>query len=122
MALIHREDPGFGPLAESQARARDLHGALTSSTPRGLEHETVMISGKLRPFAELLALVDGWNTLDDDPLAPFLQDAITEAFGRPLALAGHAGQARVARASCHRPSRARAAAPPRRIHIPRPIT
>ena len=91
MALIHREDPGFGPLAESQARARDLHGALTSSTPRGLEHETVMISGKLRPFAELLALVDGWNTLDDDRCA-FLQDAITEAFGRPLALAGLRGK------------------------------
>ena len=91
MELIHREDAGFGPLAECQARARELHGALSSSAPDHIEHETVMTSGKLRPFSELLALVDGWNVLDDDRCA-FLQDALTEAFGRPLALAALRGK------------------------------
>ncbi|HTO11053.1 MAG TPA: hypothetical protein VMQ51_05735 [Candidatus Binatia bacterium] len=91
MALIHREERGFGALAECQARARELHGALSGSTPDDIEHETVMISAKLRPFAELLALVDGWNALDDDRCA-FLQDAITQSFGRPLALAALRGK------------------------------
>jgi hypothetical protein len=91
MALIHREDRNFAPLAESQARARELHAMLAGSTPRDVEHETVMMSGLLRPFSELLALVDGWNTLDDDRCA-FLQDAITQSFGRPIALAALRGK------------------------------
>jgi len=91
MALIHRDDISFGPLAECQARAGDLHGALSRSTPAALEYETVMVSGKVRPFAELLALVDGWNVLDDDRCA-FLQDVITQSFGRPLALAALRGK------------------------------
>jgi hypothetical protein len=91
MALIHRDDRSFGPLAESQARARELHAMLAGSTPRDVEHETVMISGIVRPFSELLALVDGWNTLDDDRCA-FLQDAITQSFGRPIALAALRGK------------------------------
>jgi len=91
MALIHREDRSFGPLAETQARARELHAMLAGSTPRDVEHETVMISGKLRPFSELLALIDGWNTLDDDRCA-YLQDAITQSFGRPIALAALRGK------------------------------
>src|SRR5439155_15660214 len=78
-------------LAECQVRARELHGALSAATPDDLEHETVMLSGKLRPFTELMALVDGWNVLDDDRCA-FLQDAITQSFGRPLALAALRGK------------------------------
>jgi hypothetical protein len=91
MALIHREDAGFAPLAESQARARDLHTVLSSAVPDDLEHETKMVSGKLRPFVELTTLVEGWNVLDDDRCA-FLQDAITQSFGRPLALAALRGK------------------------------
>ncbi|HEY2994040.1 MAG TPA: hypothetical protein VGM22_14585 [Methylomirabilota bacterium] len=91
MTLIHREEKSFAPLAECQVRARELHGALSAATPDDLEHETVMLSGKLRPFTELMALVDGWNVLDDDRCA-FLQDAITQAFGRALALAALRGK------------------------------
>jgi hypothetical protein len=91
MELIHREDASFGALAACQARARELHGALSASTPADLAHETVMMTGILRPFTELLALVEAWNVLDDDRCA-FLQDAVTQAFGRPLALAALRGK------------------------------
>ena len=91
MALIHREEQSFGALATCQSRARELHGALSRATPDDMEHETVMLSGKLRPFSELLALVEGWSELDDDRCA-FLQDAITQSFGRPLALAALRGK------------------------------
>ena len=59
--------------------------------PDDLEHETKLLPGRIRPYAELLALVDGWNVLDDDRCA-FLQDAITEAFSRPLGLAALRGK------------------------------
>ena len=91
MTLVHREDKGLGGLEECQARARELHRALSGRVPDDLEHETVMLSAKLRPFVELLALVDGWNVLDDNRCA-FLQDAITESFSRPLALAALRGK------------------------------
>jgi hypothetical protein len=91
MALTHREDKGFAPLADCQSRARELRGALSAATPDDLRHETVMLSSRLRPFTDLLALVDAWNVLDDDRCA-FLQDAITQSFGRPLALAALRGK------------------------------
>jgi hypothetical protein len=91
MALIHREEKGFSALADAQQRARELHGALSGSVPEDLEHETRLLPGRIRPYAELLALVDGWNVLDDDRCA-FLQDAITQAFSRPLGLAALRGK------------------------------
>src|SRR5207245_1947536 len=50
-----------------------------------------------RPFVELIPLADGWNQLDDERCSS-LHDAITQNFGRPLALAalrgklGHEGE------------------------------
>jgi hypothetical protein len=91
MALIHREEKGFPALADAQNRARELHGALSDAVPEDPEHDTKMLPGRIRAYAELLALVDGWNVLDDDRCA-FLQDAITETFGRALGLAALRGK------------------------------
>jgi hypothetical protein len=91
MLLIHREERSFAPLAECQARARAMRGVLTGFPPADPERESAMLPDKLRPFTELMALVDGWDTLDDDRCAA-LQDTIAEAFGRPLALAALRGK------------------------------
>jgi hypothetical protein len=97
MALIHREDKDSPALAECQGKARELHGALSAAEPADLEHETTMVSGRIRPFVELITLAEGWNRLDDERCA-FLQDAITQSFGRQLGLAalrgklGHEGE------------------------------
>ena len=91
IGLIYRESKSLPALGEAQGRARELRAALSGSAPTELEHETKMLPGKTRPFAELLALVEGWNALDDDRCA-FLQDAITEFFGRSLALAALRGR------------------------------
>ena len=91
MALIHREEKGFAALGQCQERAREMHADLSGPLPEDLEHETKMVPGKVRPFAELVALVDGWNVLDDDRCA-YLQDSIAQAFGRPLALAALRGK------------------------------
>ena len=91
IGLIPREDKSLPALGEAQGRARELRATLSGSAPAELEHETKMLPGKTRPFAELLALVEGWNALDDDRCA-ILQDAITEFFGRSLALAALRGR------------------------------
>jgi hypothetical protein len=90
-SLVHREERGFAPLAECQSRARELHRTLSGSAPKDLEHEARTLPGQLRPFTDLVALVEGWDQLDDDRCAA-LQDAITQAFGRPLALAALRGK------------------------------
>src|SRR5437588_302236 len=86
MTLVHREDTDFPPLAECQGKARELHAALSAAQPTDLERITTMVSGGIRPFAELIALAEGWNRLDDERCA-LLQDSISQNFGRPLALA-----------------------------------
>lgn len=91
LSLMHREDAGFGALADCQTRARALHDALSGPAPDDLDQETALMSGTLRSFSELLTLVDGWNVLDDDRCA-FLQDAISQSFSRPLALAALRGK------------------------------
>lgn len=91
LALIHREEQAFAPLAEAWNRAREAQEALSGPPPEDLEHETTLLPGRVRPFAELLALVQGWNELDDDRCA-YLQDAITQAFSRPLGLAALRGK------------------------------
>ena len=87
MTLIHREDPESTALAECQSQARELHEALASAPSGDVEQ----LGAHLRPFVELVTLADGWNQLDDEHCAS-LQDAITQTFGRPLALAALRGK------------------------------
>jgi len=91
LALIHRDEKNFAALADCQGRARELHAALAGPVPGDLERASQELPGKLRPHADLLALIDGWNVLDDERCAA-LQDAITEAFGRTLGLAALRGK------------------------------
>jgi hypothetical protein len=86
MALVHREDRSLPTLADCQGRARELHVVLAGPAPDDLEQATARLPEQIRPYTDLLGLVEGWNVLDDERCAA-LQDAITEAFGRVLALA-----------------------------------
>jgi len=89
--LVHREDPTFTPLAESQAEARENRQQIADAKPENLEAATTRVSERVRAFADLVALVEGWNTLDDEKCAG-LQDSIDQAFGRPLVLAALRGK------------------------------
>src|SRR6185369_15779028 len=91
MGLTHREDKTLPTLTECQGRARELHVTLAGPAPEGLEGETRALPDKMRTYAELLALIEGWNVLDDDRCAE-LQDAISASFGRTLALAALRGK------------------------------
>jgi hypothetical protein len=90
-ALIHREDREFPGLAECQAKARELQTALEGPVPDDVAQQTAALEARLRPFAALLTLAEGWNRLDDDRCAS-LQDVIAQSFGRPLGLAALRGK------------------------------
>jgi hypothetical protein len=117
MALTHREDKPLPALAECQGRARELNVALAGPAPEPLEAETKVLPARLRPYTELLALVEGWNVLDDDRCAE-LQDAISESFGRPLALAALRGKIGREGEAPPPPPRARTRAPARAVSEP----
>ena len=85
--LVHREDPEWPALRECQTSARELYDALEAA-PAG---DPEQLGAHVRPFVELITLTDGWNRLDDEDCAA-LQDAITQSFGRPLALAAVRGK------------------------------
>jgi hypothetical protein len=125
-ALVHREDRSLPTLGECHGRARQLHGILAGPAPEGLEQETVLLAEKIRPYTELLALVEGWNVLDDDRCAT-LQDAVTAAFGRPLALAALRGKIGREGEAPSRQTRGRLAAgpvlePPPAVALPTVVT
>src|SRR5262245_18321135 len=87
IALVHREDQESTLLGECHAQARELHEALESAPAGDVEQ----LGAHVRPFEELIALAEGWNQLDDERCAS-LQDAITQSFGRPIALAALRGK------------------------------
>jgi hypothetical protein len=134
LALVHRDDKALPSLDEAQGRARELRAALDGAPPAELAQETAALTGRTRPYADLLALVEGWNVLDDDRCAA-LQDAVTEAFSRSLGLAalrgrvGRQGEAplqvrrrvRAAAPAAPEPAEAPVEAPAAPVEIPEPV-
>ena len=90
-ALIHREDRDFSGLSECKAKAQEIQTWMAATPPADLAQQTANLDTRLRPFVALVALVDGWNRLDDERCAS-LQDVISQAFGRPLGLAALRGK------------------------------
>ena len=86
IALVHHEERESAALGDCQAQARELREALAEA-PSG---DVAQLRAHMRPFVELITLVDGWNRLDDQQCVA-LQDAIAENFGRPLGLAALRG-------------------------------
>ena len=91
LALVHEEDPAFAALVGCQDKARELRAGVTALAPDDFDRETKTLGARVAPYGDLLALVEGWNALDDDRCA-LLQDAIAQAFGRQLALAALRGK------------------------------
>lgn len=91
LAVVHEDDPAFAGLVGCQDKARELRAGVGALAPDDFDRETKTLGARVAPYGDLLALVEGWNSLDDDRCA-LLQDAIAQAFGRPLALAALRGK------------------------------
>jgi len=90
-ALVHRDDPAFAALARCHKRANAVRAALAASSESDPERERAAAAEATAPFTALLALMDGAQAIEDDQWAA-LEDAVTDAFGRPLAAAATRGR------------------------------
>jgi len=91
-AVVHHDDPAFAPLAECQAAARALHEEIAASP--GSERDVIGWAERLRPFADLLEMLEAESGVDDDRFTQ-LADSVAAAFGRPLATAATRGRLRL---------------------------
>jgi len=90
LRLGHKDKPDFAPLAECQAKARDLQLALNGADWETPSPELVHA---LVPFSALVKVVEQLDVLDDETLER-LEDVTTPAFGKTLTIAATRGRLR----------------------------
>ncbi|MGH7393068.1 MAG: hypothetical protein ACREM3_26975, partial [Candidatus Rokuibacteriota bacterium] len=91
LLIGHRDDAVFQPLLECQGKASDLRLTLSRALAAESESSAQRVDEAIQPFSDLLALVVGRENLDDEKFSR-IEDGVTRAFGRPLALAGTRGR------------------------------
>ena len=91
LSLVHRDQPDFAPLGESQATSRALREAIRDHAGSGLHPDVTALAQGRHPLAELLTLVEGYDDLDDD-LWLLLKHAVAESFGKSLAMSAARGK------------------------------
>ena len=91
LAISHTQHPAFEPLVECQAKARELHHALSATTWPAIHPDGHDLAQRKHPLAILLALVHASDDLDDDQWAEY-QETVTQAFGKALAVAASRGK------------------------------
>jgi hypothetical protein len=91
LAIAHRVESNFQPLQECYKKASELYLAISDSQESDLHPDTQNLAEGNHPFSKLLKLISDLEDLDDECLAD-LQDAVTESFGRNLAMAAVRGK------------------------------
>jgi uncharacterized protein YjdB len=95
LALAHVSQSDFAPLQSVQAKARELHRAISSSTPTQLHSDAEsLVSGK-HPVSAVLTLVEQQDKLDDQQWV-ILEETVSAAFGKQLAVAISRGKLTIA--------------------------
>lgn len=90
LRLMHRDHPDFAPLRECQATAHEMLRALHEPEAE-LPQTAMALNESDHPFAALSMLVEQREVLEDDRWLQ-LQETVTHAFGRPLAVAALRGK------------------------------
>jgi hypothetical protein len=90
MEILHHDDPEFPALVGCRAKAREARAAVLALTELESDDARRVASG-LPPFADLLAMVESRDGLDDERYG-HLEESVTRAFGRPLAVAAARGK------------------------------
>lgn len=95
LAIAHRSQSDFAPLQSVQAKARELHRAISESTPTQLHSDAEsLVSGK-HPVSAVLALVEQQDKLDDEQWV-ILEETVSAAFGKQIAVAISRGKLTIA--------------------------
>ncbi|HBW91528.1 MAG TPA: hypothetical protein DEG17_22375, partial [Cyanobacteria bacterium UBA11149] len=91
LAIAHRVESDFQPLQECQKKASELYLVISDLQESDVNPDTQNLADGNHPFSKLLKLISDLEDLDDECLAD-LQDAVTESFGRTLAMAAVRGK------------------------------
>jgi len=90
LEILHRDETQFPALVGCHARARDARAVVLALTEIESEETRRVIDG-IRPFSDLLAMVEARDGVDDDRYAA-TEESVSRAFGRPLAVAAARGR------------------------------
>ena len=90
LAIAHADGPNFAALVQCQAKAKEIQAA--AQDPKAFDTENAPAFLESTPsFAALLSMIEGREALDDEKFAA-LEDTVTQAFGRALAVAATRGK------------------------------
>src|SRR5262245_50962765 len=90
LTISHVDGPNFTGLAQCQAKAREIREA--AQDPRAFDSENAPAFLESTPsFVALLTMIENRDALDDDKFAA-LEDAVTQSFGKTLAVAATRGK------------------------------
>jgi hypothetical protein len=90
LEILHQDEAQFPALVGCHARARDARAVVLALTEIESEETRRVIDG-IRPFSDLLALVETRDGADDERYAA-TEESVSRAFGRPLAVAAARGR------------------------------
>ena len=90
LAIAHADGPNFAALVQCQAKAKEIQAA--AQDPKAFDTENAPAFLESTPsFAALLSMIEGREALDDEKFAA-LEDTVTQAFGRAVAVAATRGK------------------------------
>jgi len=90
LAISHVDGPNFTALVQCQVKAREIRQA--AQDPGAFDSENAPAFLESTPsFAALLTMIENRDALDDDKFAA-LEDAVTQSFGKTLAVAATRGK------------------------------
>ena len=116
LKTVHRDDAANQAVADCHKRARDLRQVVTAVAEGELER-LKPLTADLAPFSSLLTMMDSREALEDERYVE-LEDAVSRAFSRALAVAATRGRLQIGGApSAPRPAPAAPAQP-----LPEPVS
>ena len=90
LTIVHADGPNFAALVQCQAKAKEIQAA--AQDPKAFDTDNAPAFLESTPsFAALLSMIEGREALDDEKFAA-LEDTVTQAFGRALAVAATRGK------------------------------
>jgi hypothetical protein len=125
LAITHADGPNFAALVQCQAKAKEIRAA--AQDPKAFDSDNAPAFLESAPsFGALLSMIEGREALDDEKFAA-LEDTVTQAFGRALAVAATRGKLLVGSPAPAAPERAaqpdtKAAEPAAKPAAPTPPT
>src|SRR5712664_1080231 len=85
IGVRHEDEENFAPLATAQTKAAEIKGAALGLADATVEQAQALVDS-VRPFADLLKMLESTEALDDEKFSA-LEESVSRAFGRQMAVA-----------------------------------